>query len=159
MVDKATQASPQTKQPADAESQTVSSQPATTNDAAKPTGEIVAQLHDRGSSRSVTQTFSERETSSVIIQTEETLETFNMLGDLIQGWAQEVKQSQLRAERAEKQAYSIAEKYVKLEKAVKTLKKDFREKEMIWRQKNEEQRLKFLSVLSKVSSKLDVVVE
>ena len=105
----------------------------------------------------MTATFSEKETSSVVIQTEETLETFNMLGDLIQGWAKEVKQSQLRAERAEKQAYTIAEKYIKLEKALKALKKDSKEKEIYLRQKSEEQRLQFLNVLSKVSSKLDVV--
>lgn len=164
MVDKATQGGPGKEQPlkSNAVSQTVSTPSpvvATDAPAEAPPDRIVAQLRDSVPSRSVTGTFSERETSSVVIQTDETLETFNMLGDLIQGWAQEVKQSHLRAERAEQQAYAVAEKYLRLDKSLKALKKDSKEKEILLNQKCEEQRLKFLSILSKVASKLDIFVE
>src|ERR1700759_4939860 len=46
---------------------------------------------------------SKPEVSSVVIQTEETLQTYDQLGEVIQEWAQEVFVSGQRADAAEKQ--------------------------------------------------------
>ncbi|CAG7786799.1 unnamed protein product [Allacma fusca] len=98
-----------------------------------------------------------KSTTSVIVQTDETLETFDMLGEVIQSWAKEVALSAKRADVAEQEVSNVMDRYKALQVAFLKVKRDWKDKEKYWRKKYDDQRINFVSILSRVSSKLDIV--
>jgi len=107
----------------------------------------------------------EKEVSSVIVQTDETLETYKILASLIDSWVTEVAASKKRAEAAEtrsanfqKDLLKLTTNYKELQEATKTLHQDLHVKQECMRKKYEGMKTKYIETLAKLHEKVTSVV-
>jgi hypothetical protein len=107
----------------------------------------------------------EKEVSSVIVQTDETLETYKILASLIDSWVAEVGASKQRAEVAESRSNRVEDELQKLEKKFKNLQKaayvlnkDYKRQQDEWKQKHSSLKSHHAYVLQKLHEQLGTVV-
>lgn len=107
---------------------------------------------------------SSKETSSVIVQTEETLETYKILASLIDSWAQEVSICKQRAELAEGKSQAAEEelkllnkKFKQLQKMALTCRKEWKKQEESLKAENYQMKAHYLEMLKKLNEKLALV--
>jgi len=106
----------------------------------------------------------EKETSSVVCQTDETLETYKILASLIDSWAGEVASSKQKAEHADQRSQSAEDELKKLKKQFKQMekmavscRKAWKKQEESLKQKNSDMKAHYVEMLKTLNNKLEVI--
>lgn len=108
----------------------------------------------------------EKETSSVIVQTDETLETYKILASLIDNWSREVNASKQRAEfaegktrAAEEEVKGLNKKFKHLQKLAVNCRKEWKKQEDNLRTANTQMKAHYVEMLQHLNDKLDVAAQ
>lgn len=106
----------------------------------------------------------EKETSSVLVQTDETLDTYKTLAALIDSWSREVTVCKQRADFAESKSSAAEEelktlngKFIQLQKATKLCRKQWKKQEENLRSTNAKMKAHYMEVMHHLDDKLAIV--
>lgn len=106
----------------------------------------------------------ELSTSNAVIQTEETLETYKILGQLLASWSSEIQvakakeeESDLKCREFEQELNKLRKQFKLLQKVATTCRKESKRREEVFKQEIDELKARHVEVLQKLDQKLNVL--